>query len=83
MFFLCSFLFSINKKYLFILAESSQENVAVSPQPQRQTPPVQQSQIPQSNVYNGQSQGAMNQHNPYSGGQIPPPPPPQGFYCQL
>lgn len=32
-------------------------------------------------MYNGQSQGAMNQHNPYPGGQIPPP---QGFYslCQ-
>lgn len=59
-----------------ILAESSQENVAVS-QPQRQTPPVQQSsQIPQ-NMYNGQSQGTMNQHNPYSGGQIPPQ---QGLY---
>lgn len=80
MFSLYSFLFCVNKNFLFILAESSQENVAVSPQPQRQTPPVQQSQIPQNNVYNGQSQGAMNQHNPYSGGQIPPP---QGFYCQL
>jgi len=44
-------------------------------QPQRHTPPAQQSQIPQ-NIYNGQSSGAMNQHNPYSGGQIPP----QGIY---
>lgn len=40
-------------------------------QPQRQTPPVQQPQIPQ-NIYNGQSPGTMNQHNPYSGGQLPP-----------
>lgn len=54
-----------------ILAEPSQENIAAS-QPQRQTPPVQQSQIPQ-NMYNGQSQATMNQHIPYSGGQIPPP----------
>lgn len=51
-----------------IIAEVSQDNLAVS-QPQRQTPPVQQPQI----VYNGQSQANMNQHNPYSGGQIPPP----------
>jgi len=43
--------------------------------PQRQTPPVQQSQVSQ-NMYNGQSQGTMN-HNPYSGGQIPPS---QGLY---
>lgn len=59
----------------YFLAETSQENVAVS-QPQRQTPPVQQSPIPQ-NMYNGQSQGTMNQHNAYSVGQIPPP---QGLY---
>lgn len=57
--------------FFFFLAELSQENIVPS-QPQRQTPPVQQqSQIPQ-NMYNGQSQGTMNQHNPYSGGQIPP-----------
>jgi len=54
-----------------VKSESSQENIVPS-QPQRQTPPVQQqSQIPQ-NLFNGQSQGSMNQHNPYSGGQIPP-----------
>lgn len=61
---------------LRVVAEVSQDNIAVS-QPQRQTPPVQQSQIPQT-MYNGQqSQANMNQHNPYSGGQIPPP---QGLY---
>lgn len=67
----------LNITFLFlfcVLAELSQENLAVSPQPLRQTPPVQQAQIPQ-NVYNGQSQGALNQHNAYSGGQIP-----QGLY---
>jgi len=65
----------IRYAYLFgVLAESPQENISVS-QPQRQTPPVQQPQIPQ-NMYNGQSPGTMNQHNPYSGGQIPP----QGLY---
>jgi len=59
-----------------VVAEVSQDNIAVS-QPQRQTPPVQQPQIPQT-MYNGQqSQANMNQHNPYSGGQIPPP---QGLY---
>lgn len=58
-----------------VIAEVSQDNLAIS-QPQRQTPPVQQTQIPQT-MYNGQSQGNMNQHNPYSGGQIPPP---QGLY---
>lgn len=59
----------------YVLAETSQENIAAS-QPQRQTPPVQQPQIPQ-NMYNGQSQSTMNQHNQYSGGQIPAP---QGLY---
>lgn len=62
--------------YFNISAEPTHENVAPSPQPQRQTPPIQQPQIPQNAMYNGQSQGAMNQHNPYPGGQIPPP---QGF----
>lgn len=62
--------------YLFyILAETPQENIATS-QPQRHTPPVQQPQIPQ-NMYNGQSQSPMNQHNQYSAGQIPAP---QGIY---
>lgn len=59
----------------YILAETSQENIATS-QPQRQTPPVQQSQIPQ-NMYNGQSQSTMNPHNQYSGAQIQTP---QGLY---
>lgn len=60
--------------FFFNLVESSQENT--THQLQRQTPPVQQSQIPQ-NMYNGQPQSNMNQHNPYSGAQIPPP---QGLY---
>lgn len=51
---------------LFDIAEPSQENLTASPQPLRQTPPVQQAQ----NVYNGLSQGTLNQHNPYSGVQI-------------
>lgn len=54
---------------LFLIAESSQENLTASPQPLRQTPPVQQAQISQ-NVYNGQSQGNLNQHNQYSGVQM-------------
>ncbi|VVC37869.1 Hypothetical protein CINCED_3A025713 [Cinara cedri] len=51
-------------------SELSQENLAASPQPLRQTPPVQQAQISQ-HVYNGQSQGTLNQQIPYPGGQIP------------